>query len=92
MVSQLHFAEYALALHLLLEGAERLIDVVVANKNLYQGRSPSSVADRDAAKMRTPPPAQAAAGRQPGNLPDRTAKGKRWPAVVESLAFRPAPT
>ena len=30
----LHFAERAFTLHLLLQGFERLIDVVVANKNL----------------------------------------------------------
>jgi hypothetical protein len=36
----LHLAEYALALQLLLQGAQRLIDVVVANVDLYQGPSP----------------------------------------------------
>ena len=32
----LHFTEAAFALHLLLEGFERLIDVIIANENLYQ--------------------------------------------------------
>jgi hypothetical protein len=35
VAAQLHLAENALALHLLLEGAERLIDIVVPNKNLH---------------------------------------------------------
>jgi hypothetical protein len=35
VVPQLHLAENALALHLLLEGFERLIDIVVANQNLH---------------------------------------------------------
>ena len=44
----LHFTEAALALHLLLQGFERLVDVVVANENLYQvelsfGRPPRPV-------------------------------------------------
>jgi ubiquinone biosynthesis protein COQ9 len=34
----LHLAERAFALHLLLQGLERLIDVVVADENLNQGR------------------------------------------------------
>jgi hypothetical protein len=33
--AELHLAEDALALQLLLEGAERLIDVVVADENLH---------------------------------------------------------
>jgi hypothetical protein len=33
----LHFTEAAFALHLLLEGFQRLIDVVVADENLNQG-------------------------------------------------------
>ena len=33
----LHFTEAAFALHLLLEGFQRLIDVIIANENLYQG-------------------------------------------------------
>jgi hypothetical protein len=32
--AELHFPEHAFALHLLLQGAQRLIDVVVANDNL----------------------------------------------------------
>jgi hypothetical protein len=37
MVTALHFAESAFPLHLLLERLQRLIDVVIANENLYQG-------------------------------------------------------
>ena len=33
----LHFAEAAFALHFFLQGFERLIDIVVADKNLNQG-------------------------------------------------------
>jgi len=44
----LHFTEAAFALHLLLQGFERLIDVIIANENLYQvelsfGRPPRPV-------------------------------------------------
>ena len=44
----LHFTEAAFALHLLLQGLQRLIDVVVANENLNQvklsfGRPPRPV-------------------------------------------------
>jgi hypothetical protein len=44
----LHFTEAAFALHLLLEGFQRLIDVIIANENLYQvelsfGRPPRPV-------------------------------------------------
>src|SRR5699024_2270271 len=35
MLPELHLAENALALHLLLEGAERLIDIVVTDKYLH---------------------------------------------------------
>ena len=35
MAAELHLAEDALALHLLLQRAERLIDVVVPDKNLH---------------------------------------------------------
>src|SRR5208283_5536121 len=35
MAAQLHFAENALTLHLLLERLEGLIDIVVANENLH---------------------------------------------------------
>src|SRR3954468_16370494 len=35
VAAELHLAEDALALQLLLEGAERLIDVVVADENLH---------------------------------------------------------
>jgi hypothetical protein len=51
----LHFAEAAFALHLLLEGFERLIDVIIANENLYQvelsfGRPPRPSKGRRADK------------------------------------------
>jgi hypothetical protein len=36
MAAELHLAENALALHLFLEGLERLIDVIVANDNLHE--------------------------------------------------------
>jgi hypothetical protein len=36
MATKLHFPENALALHLLLEGLERLIDVIVANNYLHE--------------------------------------------------------
>ncbi|KZY43615.1 hypothetical protein A3731_10910 [Roseovarius sp. HI0049] len=35
MLPKLHFTEHAFALQLFLQGAERLIDVVVANTNLH---------------------------------------------------------
>jgi hypothetical protein len=34
-VTHLHFAENAFALHLLLESAERLVDIVIADKYLH---------------------------------------------------------
>src|SRR5580658_553884 len=37
---ELHFAEYALALHFLLQGLERLIDIVIANEDLHEKPSP----------------------------------------------------
>jgi hypothetical protein len=40
-----HFAEDALALQLLLQGAKRLIDIIVANTDLYQWSSPSKFAN-----------------------------------------------
>src|SRR4028118_2250454 len=39
MAAELHLAEDAFALHLLLQGAERLIDIVVPNKNLHASSS-----------------------------------------------------
>ena len=36
MAAKLHFAENALALHLLLERLEGLIDVVIADENLHR--------------------------------------------------------
>ena len=35
MLPKLHFAEHAFALQLLLQSAERLIDIVVANTDLH---------------------------------------------------------
>ncbi len=35
MLTQLHLAEYALALKLLLQGAQSLIDIVLTNANLH---------------------------------------------------------
>ena len=40
-----HFAEDAFALQFLLQGAERLIDVIVPNTDLYQWSSPSKSAE-----------------------------------------------
>ena len=51
----LHFTEAAFALHLLLQSLERLIDVIIANENLYQvelsfGRPPRTSKGRRADK------------------------------------------
>lgn len=40
MVAALHLAESAFPLHLLFERLQRLVDVVVADENLYQVTSP----------------------------------------------------
>ncbi len=40
MIATLHFAESAFPLHLLFERLQRLIDVVIADENLYQDPSP----------------------------------------------------
>jgi hypothetical protein len=45
MSAELHLAEDALALHLLLEGAKRLVDVVVSNQNLHASSSSSGSCD-----------------------------------------------
>lgn len=39
MIAALHFAESAFPLHLLFERLQRLVDVVIANENLYQDPS-----------------------------------------------------
>ena len=39
MAAKLHLAEDALTLHLLLESAERLVDVVIPDKNLHANSS-----------------------------------------------------
>ena len=39
MITALHFAESAFPLHLLFERLQRLVDVVIANENLYQDPS-----------------------------------------------------
>ncbi|MGX0901749.1 hypothetical protein ACSSV8_000303 [Roseovarius sp. MBR-79] len=41
MLLELHFTENAFALQFLLQGAERLIDIVVANTNLHMVSPPS---------------------------------------------------
>ena len=41
-ITHLHFTENAFALHLLLESAERLIDIVIADKYLHVNPVPSS--------------------------------------------------
>jgi hypothetical protein len=64
MAAQFHFAENALALHLLLERLEGLIDIVVANENLH-GRS---------CFLRRPRPGMGTAAngqRKPRALPER---------------------
>ena len=43
VIAALHFAESAFPLHLLFERLQRLVDVVVANENLYQDRSPVGI-------------------------------------------------
>jgi hypothetical protein len=42
MLAELHLAEYALALHLLLQHPEGLVDIVVADENLH-ARCSSSI-------------------------------------------------
>jgi hypothetical protein len=37
---KLHFSEYPFALHLLFQGSQRLIDIVIANEDLHGGLSP----------------------------------------------------
>jgi hypothetical protein len=36
MLTELHLAEHALALHLFLQHSESLVDVIVANENLHE--------------------------------------------------------
>jgi hypothetical protein len=40
VAAQLHFSEYPFALHFFLQGAERLVDIIVANEDLHGGSSP----------------------------------------------------
>jgi hypothetical protein len=40
IAAELHFSEYPFALHFFLQGAERLVDIVVANEDLHGGSSP----------------------------------------------------
>ena len=42
MITALHFAESAFPLHLLFERLQRLVDVVIADENLYQDLSPET--------------------------------------------------
>ena len=60
----LHFTEAAFALHLLLQGFQRLIDIVVANENLNQGylsfgRPPRPFEGRRADEIKTLPKGRA---------------------------------
>ncbi len=60
----LHFTEAAFTLHLLLQGFQRLIDIVVANENLNQGylsfgRPPRPFEGRRADKIKTLPKGRA---------------------------------
>ena len=43
--AQLHFAEYALALHLLLQRFQGLVDIIVADCDVNDGTSPASKFD-----------------------------------------------
>ena len=45
MAAHLHFTEDAFALHLFLQRFQRLIDIVVADENLYQAEALSSLDD-----------------------------------------------
>ncbi len=61
----LHFAEAAFTLHLLLQGLERLIDIVVADKNLNQGylsfgRPPRTLSGQSGRQINTSLEARAA--------------------------------
>ena len=42
-LTRLHFPEQAFALHLLLQRAQGLLDVVIADDDLYYGTSPSAL-------------------------------------------------
>jgi hypothetical protein len=39
MAAELHFAEYALTLHLFLQRLEGLVDIIIANENLHAASS-----------------------------------------------------
>lgn len=41
-LAEFHFAKDAFSLHLFLQGFQRLIDIIIAYDDLYQGSSPSS--------------------------------------------------
>lgn len=41
-LTEFHFAKDAFSLHLLFQGFQRLIDIIIAYDDLYQGSSPSS--------------------------------------------------
>src|SRR5438552_7341953 len=59
VAAQLHLPEDALALHLLLERAQGLVDVVVANQNLHVGRLSCSGHKKKTAQAPTPAPCPA---------------------------------
>lgn len=48
MLTGFHFPEQTFALHLLLERAQGLFDVVIADDDLYYGTSPSGSVGRQA--------------------------------------------
>ena len=73
----LHFAERAFALHLLLQRLERLVDVVVADKNLNQ-RSLSFGC----------PPLALAAWRSK----NKTGASRRWAFGARRARYQKAPT
>ncbi len=43
VIATLHFSESAFPLHILFERLQRLVDVVIANENLYQDPSPVGI-------------------------------------------------
>ena len=48
MLTGFHFPEQAFALHLLLQRAQSLLDIVIADDDLYYGTSPSGSCGRQA--------------------------------------------
>src|SRR5262245_21633172 len=54
IAAQLHFSEDPFALHFFLQGAERLVDIIVANEDLHGGCSPWLVTYFDRPRLRPP--------------------------------------